>query len=435
MKVLFISIIRYRVILFLLFSLLFFNINNISAQINVTIKSSFPIDSLFLKAQHCAYNDQKALARSYCRQILQIDSTFYDASVLIGRTYSWDKQYDSAKFILKQIINNKYGYYDAIDALIDVEFWSEDYVQSLKYAKIGLSFHPNNENFLYKKAKALNYSGDTKNASDILAYLLNINPSNKDASNLLFSIKSNKKINKVGISFDAEAFKGSIPWNFGSILLSRKTKLLGNIITRFNIAERFEKNGNQIEIDAYPVIRRGTYLYINTGYSWTSLYPKVCFTLEAYQKLPKAFEFSLGFRYMNFDNKRLLSTDSNMVMAYTGTIGKYYGNYWFSFRPYLTQGNKSLSKSLNLTARRYFGYAENYLSLTIGTGFSPDDHKYAFVTPENYFLNSQKISLCFQHKLLTNFISTLSTGIAQEEYYPGKYTNRFSFGVLLNYIF
>ncbi|NTW32167.1 MAG: YaiO family outer membrane beta-barrel protein [Bacteroidetes bacterium] len=430
-----ITVIKFFKRMLFLLLILFFSLNNISAQKKETVAPEISIDSLFAKARQCAYNDQKALARSYCRQILSMDNTYYDASVLIGRTYSWEKQYDSAKYVLKQIIDIKLGYYDAMDALIDVELWSDDYAEALKYANIALAFHPNDEKFLFKKAKSLNFSENTGAAINILLQILNLNPSNKDASNLLFSIKENKRINKVGASYDIDAFTDGKPWHYESIYLSRKTKIFGTVIARFNIADRFDKTGNQFEIDAYPSIRKGTYLYFNTGYSGTTLYPKTRLSLEVYQKLPEAFEFSLGFRYMNFDDKRLAAFDSSMVMIYTGTIGKYLGNYWFSFRPYLTPGKKVLSKSFYLTARRYLKDADNYLSLTIGTGFSPDDHKYAFATPTNYFLKSQKFSLSYQQKLFNNFISSVNAGVAQEEFYPGIYRNRYSVGAQITYSF
>lgn len=418
-----------------IFLLLLFSFSNGFAQNNKNSGSHNPNDSLFKIAKQFAYSNQRDLARNYCNKILSSDTTYYDASVLMARTFSWDKQYDSAKTILTNILNIKFGYYDAIDAMIDLQLWSNDYTQALKYSNIALSFHPKNENFLFKKAKALNYLGNTNDASEILVNMLDVNPSNKEASDLLFTIKSNKRINKAGISYDVEAFESNIPWHFENIQLSRKTKKFGSVTLRYNMAQRFDKSGNQFELDAYPSLRKGTYLYANAGYSSTELFPKTRLSLEVYQKLPKSFEFSLGFRYMNFDNSKWFPIDSTATMIYTGTIGKYYGNYWFSLRPYLNPRDNKMSKSFNLTVRRYFSDSDHYLSLTLGTGFSPDDHQFAFSNPTNYFLKSQKISITYQFKLFNYFITSVNTGIAQEEYYPGKYRNRFSTGLQIIYIF
>jgi YaiO family outer membrane protein len=406
-----------------LFSFLSFLQLTVDAQV-ITNKDTASLGSLFAKAREFAYNNGKARSRQICRQILSRDSTYWDAAVLMGRTYAWDEKYDSARIVLNKVIELRAGYYDAVDALIDAELLSDNYQGAIKYADIGLSFHPKDGRFLYKKARALNKSGDYQKASDLLNQVLTLDPSNKEANSLLLSIRQARMINKLTLNYWVYLYSSDNPWNFASASIGRKTPAFGTVTLRYNYARRFGNDGNQIELDAYPTIAKGIYLYFNTGISDKKNFPYSRLSLEPYFKLPASFEMSIGFRYMNFGDRNIAAVDSNMVMIYTGTIGKYYGNYWFSFRPYLTPGKDGWSTSANLTIRRYLANADCYLSLIVGTGISPDVQQYAY--NPGYYLKSNKIALEYQQKIASRFFLNLGTGYAREEIRAGVKRDRYS---------
>jgi len=412
--------------------LIFSAVLTVSAQ-TAKLQELVSLDSLLSKARSFAYSNRKEEARVICRQILSVDSAYWDAAVLMGRTYAWDSKYDSARIVLHLVMKHRAGYYDAVDALIDVELMNDNYLNAIKFADIGLAYHPNDGAFLFKKAKALNYSGKSQEASALLNQLLVKEPSNKGASDLLLKIRNDKLVNKVTINYWIYTFNDVDPWSFGSAAIGRKTKTFGTVTLRYNFARRFENNGHQIEVDAYPAIASGIYMYLNMGISNKKNFPYSRFSMEPYFKLPASFEFSVGFRYMNFDDNRIAAFDSNKVMIYTGTIGKYFGDYWFSLRPYFTPGKDEWSKSINLTVRRYFADADSYLSLIVGTGFSPDEQQYAF--DPGYYLKSNKIAIEYQQKLATRFFLNCGTGFAREEIRVGTKRNRFSFDLGVSYLF
>jgi len=422
----------YKIASVLLISLILMSEIAVKAQ-TFTYGDPVSLDSLLSKAREFAYNNRKSEARKICRQILSHDSTYWDAAVLMGRTYAWDEKYDSAKIVLQKVINQKAGHYDAVDALIDVELMSDNYLEAIKYADIGLSYHPNEGAFLLKKAKALNYSGKSDEASGILNKLIAADPSNKVAADLLLSIRNDKMVNKLTLNYWIYTFNDVDAWSFGSVAIGRKTRTFGTVILRYNYARRFGNDGHQLEVDAYPAITKGIYMYLNAGISNKTNFPYSRFSMEPYFKLPASFEFSLGFRYMNFDDKQIAVFDSNKVMIYTGTIGKYYGNYWFSLRSYLTPGNEGWSKSASLTVRRYLSDADSYFSLIIGTGLSPDQQQYAF--NPGYYLKSNKIALEYQQKLSSRFFLNCGTGFAREEIRAGTKHNRFNFDLGVSYVF
>ncbi|MCE5320757.1 MAG: YaiO family outer membrane beta-barrel protein [Bacteroidales bacterium] len=427
-----------RAHLFKLFGFIFFVLSGlfvipVSAQIK-SAGDTTSLETLLNKARQLAYNNGRAEARKICFQILKRDSTYWDAAVLLGRTYSWDSKYDSSRIALNKVIVKKPGYYDAMEALIDNELSDDKYLSAIKYADEGLLYLPDNEMLLFKKARALNKSGKTKESTALLSRILQLNSSNKEAAKLLLDIKRAGRVNKFTMSYSTDIFNGSTPWNFASASIGRKTAHFGSVILRYNFANRFGNNGHQAEIDAYPAICKGIYVYFNAGVSNKKNFPFSRLSIEPYFKLPKSFEASIGIRYMNFDANRIFALDSNKVIIYTGTIGKYFGSYWISVRPYFTKGTDAWSKSASLTVRRYFGDEDSYISLNLGTGMSPDEQQYAF-NPDLKFLKSNKISLDYQQKIAYRFIINCGAGYAQEEVRTGVKRSRYSLGVSVSVLF
>lgn len=384
-------------------------------------------EDLYKSARNFAFNGERKKARGICYKILKSEPLFYDVSVLLGRTYSWDKQYDSAKIVLNKIFENKPFYYDALDAMVDINLWTDSFKNAIVYADKGLSQNPNEESFLFKKARALNNLGEKKSVVEILNKILSMNPSDKDALNLLQDIKDEGRINSAALNYYIDVFNPYIPeWHIVSAQLSRKTKI-GTIMARVNYGNRFNTNGWQIEMDAYPAIRKGTYLYLNAGYSPSIIFPYYRLGIEVHQKIPKSFEASLGVRYLNFDPQD--------VIIYTGSVGKYWSNYWFSFRPYFTPGPSGVSQSYNFIARRYFSIADNYIGLTVGFGYSPDDRVFLLFDQKTAQLQSQKIYFDFQQRIFNYFIFSCGVGYANEEWFTALYRNKFSGNIGLSFLF
>lgn len=396
----------------------------------MTISESFSYaqnnDELFKSAQNAAFGGERAKAREICNSIISSNQLYYDAYVLAGRTYAWDKKFEEARQFLSKVLELKPGYYDAVDAMIDLNLWTDNYTDAVRFADIGLSKDPNDETFLLKKAKALYYLKDSKAAVLLLEKILSMNPSNTDASKFLQSIKDEWKINKATVNYAIDIYNPHIPeWHMIYAQVGRRTKI-GTILARVNYANRFGTNGWQVEADAYPTIRKGTYLYLNAGYSETNIFPFFRGGFEIYQKLPKSFETSLGFRYLDFKTTN--------VFIYTGSVGKYWSDYWFSGRVYLTPSTTSVSTSLSLTARRYFRTADDYLSLNVGYGYSPDERRMIFDSGL-FYLKSGKVSIEFQHLVFKYFIFSCGAGYTNEEWFTALYRDKFSFDLGISYIF
>ena len=58
------------------------------------------------------------------------------------------------------------------------------------------------------------------------------------------------------------------------------------------------------------------------------------------------------------------------VNIYTPSLAKYYGNWMFTTRMYLTPGSAGTSRSVQFQARRYFGNGTDYFGVRYGHGSS-----------------------------------------------------------------
>ena len=371
-------------------------------------------DSLFNAARKSAFEGKRALARSICFNIVKNNATYFDAWVLIGRTYTWDNKYDSARMAFNEVLSREKGYYDAHDALIDLEYWTDHYQACSMQCDVGLSFHQNDRNFRIKKAKALIAMKQFDAASFLLEDIVSHDTVHEDATKLLDAIRLANIKNKITLSYSYNYFEKRMiaPWHLAYLQYSRKTSL-GTVIGRLNYANRFNAGGLQFEADAYPKLTKSSYLYLNLGYSDKFIFPHFRSGFELYKKLPSAFESSLGFRYLSF-------TGSG-VFIYTASLGKYISNYWLSARTFITPGKTGTSVSGMLVARKYFADEDNYLGMRLSYGTSPDDRKELLTSSDILRVKSKALSVEYNKKLKQVWIVNIAGVFEYEEYYPAKF--------------
>jgi YaiO family outer membrane protein len=394
-------------------------------------------DELFKQAQQLSYSNQWKEARSVARRILEINKNYYDARVLIGRTYAREQRYDSARNEIKQVFVMDSSYRDAIDAMIDIEFWSKNYVEALKWCNRGLIYYSNDRDILLKKAQILLAMGREEEARAVLAILLNINPNSYEVNALLASMQKYKNRIIVEQSFDFFREPYVKRWHMTSLQYQRDAKW-GSFIGKANMAQLVGEKlyptdpDYQLEADAYPIIRPGTYVYLNAGYSWGKLFPRYRVGFEPFQSFKHGWEASLGMRYLNYDS--YLSSVDHVFIA-TGSIGKYFTNNWLSFRPYLVFTHENFSQSYYLFYRHYLGLSLNYVGGAIGMGSSPDENLSKNADFGQNSLNSYRIRFDFQHKLGKRFLVRVLAGYTYENYSKAFYRHEFDTNVYLAYFF
>ncbi len=205
------------------------------------------------------------------------------------------------------------------------------------------------------------------------------------------------------------SFAGDVdPWRLASVSLWRRSTA-GTFIARANYANRFSTSGVQVEGDAYPRLSDKTYLYFNAGYSSATVFPAWRFGAEAFSALPGAWEASAGVRQLRFNGVP--------VTMLTGSVGKYVGNYWLSWRPYvrLRAGTTSLSSSV--AARRYYEDSEHWVGVMVSYGSGPTER----ITPDAVArTHAFSLAVNGSTSLARRLLATWTIGRDAEELAPGS---------------
>lgn len=391
---------------------------------HVQAQSPLSSDELFQNARKLAFEDKNYPgAIAITKQALLISPDYADIRIFLGRLYTWSDKPDSARFEFKEVLAKNPGHEDASLAYGYLEFWNNNSEQALIITSEGLNFHENSEGLLLLKTKILNDLKRYKEADITITSLLNINPKHSEARALSSKIGDWGSKNKIGLSYNYVHFNKQFdaPWHLTSIDYTRQTGI-GSITGRVNFGNRFKRNGNQFELDAYPRISNTFYTYLSGGYSNSGIFPKYRAGFSMYANLPSAFEADAGFRMLNFGNK---------TWIYTLAIGKYYKSYWFNLRTYLTPSSNSVSQSLSLNTRYYFGGADDYISFSMGTGLSPDNQRnnILYTGGNSYKLKSNSISLGYKKTFKTNNIFSVKGSFENQEYLKDTKGNQIEIGI------
>jgi YaiO family outer membrane protein len=381
-------------------------------------------DELFQKAREYAFkkNDYVS-AREFCKEALVKSPNYSDISVFLGRLYTWDKMYDSARSVLYGVIKRNASNYDAYNAAIDMEYWSDNYEQALKVSEAAIKQYPKSEEFLLKRARVLGAMKDYSEAFSTLEALFAINNTYPDAILYAERLKEEVRINAVTLTYDYDSFDKTFdPWHAVSLAYARQTPF-GSVIGRINYANRFLENGVQFEVDMYPRFAEGLYAYLNAGYSKDNIFPQYRLGASLYYSLPLSFEIDAGIRYLNFG--------SSDVKIYTGALGKYYSNFWLSLRSYITPSISRASYSYSILVRYYLSGADDYITVSGGWGISPDER----ANNSGNLLVSKKFNAEYQTKLSRILIGFISVGIAGDEFVTNNIRNRYSAGLGIKILF
>lgn len=371
------------------------------------------VDDIFQQAREKAFNGKRDEARTMLLYILEVSPDYHDVRILLGRTYAWDGRRDEARTVLRTVLTKSPQNEDAYKALTDVEMWDDQYDQALAVVDQGLKYYPNDKDLLYKRAQIL-YSLKRPDESLItLNQLLTLNPGHADAVALVAKIRQDRLKYTAGVNYSFDIFSRTYdPAHYASVQVAR-TNSWGSSIVRLNYSHRFSTNGIQPEVDLYPRIAKGIYAYLNYGYSKSSLFPDHRAGAELFASLPHSLEASAGMRYLYFGS-------GSHVSIYTGSVGWYYKNYWFSLRPYITPDPETgTSVSASVSVRRYFSDRDNYLGISGGAGFSPDDRRIQTTSGISqdviYILKSQRIGAAWSKTLRHNIILLLSFDVIRQE--------------------
>jgi YaiO family outer membrane protein len=288
-----------------------------------------------------------------------------DARTLYGTILSWEGRYSEARAELGRVLKQSPGHGDALRAAIHLEQWSSDATRAEALATEALEKTPDSPDLLLERAKARFDLDDFDGALADVKRVLELEPDNGEAQRLEDRIDVARRVWGIGGSYTLDAFSdGRKPWHEATLQVKRAFSL-GSVFVRDYQAWRFDSSDNQVELEAFPKIRKGTYADVAVAFATTrELYPIYRVQADVYQSLPAGFEMSLGYRHLQF------GSGVNMCVV---TAGKYSGDWYFVLRSFITPGVEGTSVSVFGSVRRYFFDGAAYLGLRYGHGLSREE--------------------------------------------------------------
>ncbi|MEB2775264.1 YaiO family outer membrane beta-barrel protein [Algoriphagus sp. D3-2-R+10] len=392
----------------------------------VNAQDSFDPDALLVDARTLILDGKYIEGRKIAFRALSKYPDYADILILVGRSYAWEGKNDSASIYLERAIIAAPDYVDGYAAYLDNLSWADQYENADKVlAKARQNLGETLPNLLrYKESRLLYYKEDYNAAYDIAEDLFEKKYKNEELLDYMQTLQRYRRNNAVGVTYDYDSFEGDLsPWNTFSFYARTRTKLTGTLIGRVTQSSRFDANGTLFELDAYPSLGKKAYAYLNVGGSSASFFPEFRFGASIYFNLPKAWEIDGGFRYLQF---------SEITNIYTASVGKYVGNWWLNLRGNVIPGTgNSLGTSANLQARYYFKTGEDFFSIQLSSGVSPDEES----RDPTQLLNSYRARVGYQQLLTERFMVYAFSGYSRDELGPDRFRNNLNFSLGVEYRF
>jgi YaiO family outer membrane protein len=282
-----------------------------------------------------------------------------DARVLLGTVLSWEGRFDEARQELDLVLAGSPTHGDALPASINVELWSGHPGRAEELTRRGLRQRPGDPTYLLGRARALVALKRPTEARDAVERLLAVDPRSAPGNALKKDLQASLRLWQARADASYDAFSDRESWRESQVSLGRATPI-GSVTVRGFRAERFGFTDHQVEVEMYPRLRPGTYAYVAGAYAPDArLFPRYRYAADLYQSLGAGFEGSAGFRRLGFGSG---------LNIYTGSLSKYYGNWLFTGRLFVTPGSAGTSRSLHTSFRRYIGEGGTYVGLRYGRG-------------------------------------------------------------------
>ena len=372
--------------------------------IGAALAAVAPAADTVAAARGLATSGKRPEALQILEQRLAQDPSDAEARTLRGIILSWDGSYDDARRDLEAVLERHRDYGDALRGLINVELWSDHPERAEALARDALRRNPNDSSLLLSRAKSLRALGRDREALAAVRHLADLDPGNQEAARQKRDLGDSLRPWTASFEHSSEWFSdGRAPWREEQVQLMRQTPA-GGVIVRLSQANRYSTTSQQVEIDAYPHIRPGTYAYVNLGYSADAgVYPRYRAGVDLFQTLGSGWETSIGFRQMHFGPN---------LNIYTPSLTKYYGNWMFTGRLYLTPGSVGTSRSAGFQGRRSYGDGKDYWQVRYGHGSAPAETQGLY---DPQILNASSLTFEFQRAMSHRLSLLCRYGVSRED--------------------
>ncbi|MBB6328291.1 YaiO family outer membrane protein [Algoriphagus iocasae] len=392
---------------------------------SVQAQDSFDPDELLKEARELIFDKKYNEGRKVAFRALERYPDYADILILVGRSYAWEGKNDSASIYLDRAINASPKYVDAYSASLDNLMWEGNYEKADQVLETAKKNFENQlpDDLKYKESRLYYYQDSYDEAQEIAEDLFDNGYRTDGILSYIQNLRRLGRTNAIGMTYDYDNFQGDLtPWNTFSFYGRTQTKFTGSLIARVTQTSRFDSQGTLFELDAYPSLGEKAYAYVNIGGSKASFFPKFRFGTSIYYNLENAWEVEGGYRYLGF-------TEGTHII--TASLGKYVGNWWLNLRANVIPYDGKVSTSANFQARYYFKTAEDFFSIQLSSGVSPDEEN----RDQTQLLNSYRARLGYQQLISPRFLISAYTGYSKDELSADNFRNDLNFTLGLEYRF
>lgn len=336
--------------------------------------AAYDPDASFFEAQGMAHAGNYEGARDILKRILSDFPEYSDVENLLAQTYSWEGDYDQARRHFNRITSRDRTAADAWVGAVKNEWYAGNTSLALGMANKAMSYLETSDEIDQIRTSIL--EGNTASES--------LQEEGRDPENTKHFIGLENAMEVFDQTFEPMVY-GSLEYQYhGSF---------GKLIPRMNYSHRFQTHGVQFEMDAYPKLSKTFYAYLNYGYSNAPTYPEHRVGAELFANVNGGHEISGGARYLGFEQQK--------ATLITGSYGRYWGNYYLSFRPYMSLfPDRSPGYSASLMGRRYLSNKYHYLEVQghygIATELTQLRAGTQLLAESLLFVETQQVQLAYQ---------------------------------------
>lgn len=336
-----------------------------------------------------------------------------------GRIYSWKKDYKASIKILAPMVGRINPSPDALLAIINTYYWSEQFEKCITYSDRYLAIEPNSIDVLRIKVTCLEKLNRDEEALAIIEKV-SITHNSSQVFRGVRTLIGEKAKNAISASYlnISTSNPGQYPFHYGYVDYShkfRKSALVG----RANVGHVNGDTQMLFEADYYQTFAKKNYLYVNGGVSTgETVFPVAKAGVEYYFVPYKKFDYALGIRYLHFEIED--------VTLLTGQLLYHSGVNTIAYRTYYDTTNELFSHVLSFqnTNEEKGGMIRYELQY----GNVPYLYLYNNLTQP---LRSYRAGIQYQIRL-ANFLFVRPVFLYEyEEYLPDAYRNRFNVQVIL----
>jgi len=392
-----------RLVLLCLFSLIFFKVN--SQQL-----SEKNTDSLYFQGLELYQNKEYQQSLRYTNRGLELAPEYHDIRILRVRNFWALDSIAQATGDLEFLMLNAQDYPGVGELTIRHTTLLKDPREALEYLKLLEKSQSLSANMLILKSELLLKNKEKKASRAIALDLFNNGDLDQNKRYVLQNILKRTISDEIGVNYQYIYFSEQYNRDSWQTISPEYQHYFNSsaVIARINYTDRGYDQSTLYELESYPVFSKKVYAFLNLGISEGTLYPDLRSSASVFFNIFSRFELETGARLLHFSDDDFYSG----ILGLTMYTGKFYINSRLFLGPEI---NDQLNQNYQLNLRYYLNNTDNFISLRLGTGISPDDTTIFTQVQDNPSLEAYYANLGFDFTIGPHHLIRLSTGYLFED--------------------